>query len=187
MGFHYIVRQASAKDCQDILNLVKELAVYEGERPEEVVKTTEKELKEDGFGDNPLYKCLVAEATQKATQKVDDHKPQVIAYAMYFNTYSSWQGKMMYLEDLYVSPQHRGKGVGKALYSKVAKIAFESSCRRLQWVTQAFNVNALQFYKRFHATDATEEEEWKVLRLTGEHLANLASMDPGPGSNIQIL
>ncbi|XP_071798408.1 diamine acetyltransferase 1-like [Asterias amurensis] len=188
MGFHYIVRQAAAEDCQDILNLIKGLAVFEGEDPEEVVKITEKDLKDDGFGVNPLYKCLVAEATEETPQEVGDHRSKVIAYAMYFNSYSTWQGKIMYLEDLYVSQEHRGKGVGKALYSKVVKIALESSCRRMQWVTQSYNDKALQFYKRFNAIDATEKENWKLLKLEGEHFANIvASMDNGPGSNIQFL
>ena len=90
----------------------------------------------------------------------------VIAYTVYFYAYSSWIGKIMYLEDVYVDPTHRGKSLGKALVSKVAKIGAENGCSRMQWIMQTSNTNARKFFDHLNTTDYTEAEGWRLMGTT---------------------
>src|SRR6202021_34412 len=115
------IRTAAPADIPEILNFIRALAVYE--RAPEAVIATEADLLRDGFGANPFYFCLIAE---------HDGKPA--GFAFYFFDYSTWLGRPgIYLEDLFVHPEFRGLGIGKALLKQVAAIALENNCARLKW------------------------------------------------------
>ena len=115
------IRPATAADVPLILSLVRGLAEYE--RAPEAVIATEEDLLRDGFGPNPFYFCLIAE-----------HKGRPAGFAFYFFDYSTWIGRPgIYLEDLFVYPELRGLGIGKALLKQVAAIAVEKGCARLKW------------------------------------------------------
>jgi len=154
-----IIRTAIAADVPQILAFVRALAVYE--REPDAVSATEEGLLRDGFGPNPFYSCLIAE-----------HGGKPAGFALYFFNYSTWMGRPgLYLEDLFVEVEFRGLGIGKALLQRVAAIAIEMNCPRLQWEVLDWNTQAVDFYR---AMGAEFLDEWRNVRITGEALAQLA-------------
>ena len=125
------------------------------------MSATEEGLLRDGFGPNPFYACLIAEL---------DGQPA--GFALYFFNYSTWLGRPgLYLEDIFVPVELRGKGVGKALLQRVAAVAVEKHCPRLQWEVLDWNTPAIDFYR---AMGAEFLDEWRNVRISGEALQRLA-------------
>jgi GNAT superfamily N-acetyltransferase len=157
-----IIRPATAGDVSLILALIRGLAEYE--RAPEAVIATEEDLLRDGFGPNPFYFCLIAE---------HDDKPA--GFAFYFFDYSTWIGRPgIYLEDLFVYPELRGLGIGKALLKQVAAIAVEKGCARLKWSVLDWNTPAIDFYR---AMGGELMDEWTNVRIQGEALERLAGLE----------
>jgi GNAT superfamily N-acetyltransferase len=152
------IRAAVAADVPTILKLIRGLAEYE--RAANEVAIGEAELLRDGFGNRPAYECLVAELDQKP-----------VGLALYFPIYSTWKGPSIHLEDLFVLPPARGLGLGKALLKRVASIARERGCARLQWDVLDWNQPAIDFYESLGAVFMTE---WRIMRVTGAPLESLA-------------
>ena len=153
------IRAATPADVPLILDLIRALALYE--RAPEAVIATEADLLRDGFGPNPFYFCLIAERDGKAA-----------GFAFYFFDYSTWLGRPgIYLEDLFVYPELRGLGIGKALLKRVAAIAVERGCARLKWSVLDWNTPAVNFYR---AMGAEFMDEWTNVRITDEALTRLA-------------
>jgi GNAT superfamily N-acetyltransferase len=164
------IRPAIPADSGTILNFIRALAEYE--RAPEAVVATEEDLLRDGFGDQPYYSCLIAEQDGVPT-----------GYALYFFDYSTWLGRPgIYLEDVFVYPEFRGAGIGKALLRRVAAIAVEKGCARLKWQVLDWNTPAIDFYR---AMGAEFMDEWRTVRLSGAPLERLAegSSDPGNGAS----
>jgi GNAT superfamily N-acetyltransferase len=156
------IRTAAPADIPEILNFIRALAVYE--RAPEAVIATEADLLRDGFGPNPFYFCLIAE-----------HDGQPAGFAFYFFDYSTWLGRPgIYLEDLFVHPEFRGLGIGKALLKQVAAIALEKNCARLKWSVLDWNKPAIDFYR---AMGAEFMDEWTNVRIAGEALERLADVN----------
>jgi GNAT superfamily N-acetyltransferase len=156
-----IIRTATPADVPLILTFIRALATYE--REPDAVTATEADLLRDGFGPNPFYFCLIAEY---------DGVPA--GFAFYFFNYSTWVGRPgLYLEDLFVHPEFRGLGIGKALFQRVAAIAVEKGCRRLQWAVLDWNTPAIDFYR---AMGAEFLDEWRNVRMTGDALQRLAGV-----------
>lgn len=153
------VRAAIARDVPDILRLIRGLAEYE--RALDEVVATEKDLMKSLFCENPQVFCHVA---------VEEET--VVAIAIWHLNYSTWLGKHgMYLEDLYVLPQTRGKGHGMSLLKALAKICVEREYERLQWWVLDWNSPSIEFYK---SLGAIPMDEWTVFRLSGAPLGQLA-------------
>jgi len=154
-----VIRKAEPRDVPQILQLIRELADYE-KAPGQAV-ATEADLLVDGFGPLPRYSCLMAE-WEGATA----------GFALYFHNYSTWQGRWgLYLEDLFVRPRHRGRGVGKALLVELARIAVREGCGRFQWQVLDWNTPAMEFYEKLGARAL---KEWMTMRIDGEALERLA-------------
>jgi len=157
------IRPATRGDVSEILGFIRALAAYE--REPDAVTATEADLLRDGFGPNPFFSCLIAE-----------HDGRPAGFALYFFSYSTWMGRPgLYLEDLFVEPKLRGLGIGKALLERVAAIAVEKRCPRLQWEVLDWNTPAIDFYK---AMGAEFLDTWRNVRVTGEALRKLAGI-PG--------
>ncbi|MBN3299297.1 thialysine N-epsilon-acetyltransferase isoform X2 [Amia ocellicauda] len=169
----FTIREGQAGDCTDVSRMIMELAVYE-KLPEQV-KISHKELEQDGFSDHPFFKLLIAEVSDENKSK-DGHTK--VGYALYFYSYSSWKGKALYMEDLYVMPEFRGKGIGKALLKRVAQISREQRCCRLQFTVLDWNTPSMEFYLRLGAQDLSGTEGWRVLRFEGDALDTLAEAAP---------
>jgi GNAT superfamily N-acetyltransferase len=159
------IRAAVAEDAALILSFVRELAEYE--REPDAVKLTEAELVRDGFpaaGGERYFECLMAE---------ENGEPA--GFALFFPVYSTWRGRALHLEDLIVRPQFRGRGIGKALLTKVAAVAVERDCALLFWHVLDWNTPAIEFYK---SLGATALDDWTRMRLTDESLKALAASEP---------
>lgn len=152
------IRPATPADVPLIRVLIHELATYE--REPHSVQITEAQLIEDGFGPERYYECLIAE---------QDDAPA--GFALFFPIYSTWRGRSLHLEDLFVRPQFRGHGIGKALLTHVASIAVERGCARLQWDVLAWNQPAIDFYL---SLDAAMLDDWRCMRVTDAALVALA-------------
>jgi len=160
------IREAVSDDVPLILEFIRGLAVYE--REPDAVTATEADLLRDGFGENPYFHCLIAEHE-------GPNGKRAAGFAFYFFNYSTWTGRPgLYLEDLFVNPEFRGLGMGKALLARVAAIAVEKGCPRLQWEVLDWNTPAVDFYA---ALGADFLDEWRNVRMTGEALAKLAALD----------
>jgi GNAT superfamily N-acetyltransferase len=154
------LRPATREDVPVLLAFVRELAAYE-RSPDEVVATEEDFLR-DGFGPEPRFRALVAE-----------WDGETAGFALWFYNWSTWTGRPgMYLEDLYVRPQLRRHGIGKALLRELARIAVEQGCRRVVWQVLDWNQPAIDFYR---SLGARIMPEWVTVRLEGEALARMGA------------
>lgn len=157
------IRPATPADVGQILKFVRALAVYE--REPDAVEATEDDLLRHGFGENPYYQCLMAEWNGEAA-----------GFALYFYDYSTWLGRPgIYLEDVFVDPPLRGRGIGKALLQRLAAIALEKGCARLKWQVLDWNTPAIEFYR---ALGSEFPSEWLNVRVSGEALRRLAEEAP---------
>ena len=155
------IRAAVETDVPLILDLIKGLAEYE-RAPEQAVARAE-DLRRDGWGAEPKFRVLIAEW---------DNKPA--GFALFFYNYSTWQGRPgLYLEDLFVRPEFRGKGIGKALLVHLAQIAVRENCGRFVWQVLDWNQPAIDFYELL---GAKKLNEWLTMRVEGEALEKLANM-----------
>lgn len=135
---NYTLRPGQPADIPQAFALVQELALFE-KAPEQVTNTPEAMLR-DGFGPNPLYGLLVAEAEGK-----------IVGMSLYYFRYSTWKGKRLYLEDLIVTETWRGKGLGEALLKATIEKAREENCTGLMWQVLDWNQPAITFYQKFGA------------------------------------
>jgi len=154
------IRPAHVDDVPIILQLIRDLATYE-RAPNEVTATKE-QLVDVLFGERPSAEVLLA-----------FERKLPVGFAVYFYNFSTWLGRPgLYLEDLFVKPEKRGKGYGRALLVELAKIARDRGCGRLEWAVLNWNQPAIKFYR---ALGAKPMDEWTVFRLTREEIAKLAN------------
>jgi len=157
---HPGVREARESDLERILQLIVDLATYE--RAAHEVKTTIEQLRLALFGPQPAAYALVAESEEG-----------VVGFALYFRNFSTWEGVHgLYLEDLYVMPEYRGSGLGKALLMSLAEVAVVRGYARLEWAVLDWNQPAIDFYR---SLGAVALNEWTVYRLNGEALTTTAA------------
>ena len=155
----FSIRPATVADVPLILQLIRDLAIYE-KAPGDVT-ATEPQLREVLFGDKPAAEVLLGFEGANS-----------VGFAVFFHSFSTWLGRPgLYLEDLFVHPQHRGKGYGRALLVHLAKIARERGCGRMEWAVLDWNDPAIQFYRKLGAKPM---DEWTVFRLTSDGISNLA-------------
>lgn len=144
-----IIRKGTQNDMAHVLELIKELAIYEKEPDAVVIK--ESDLVRDGFGENPLFYTFVAEVNHK-----------IVGVALYYYRYSTWKGKTIHLEDLIVREEMRGTGIGLELYSEIIKQGKKDNVRRIEWNVLDWNTPAIKFYEK---SGARILEDWRVVQM----------------------
>lgn len=157
---NFQIRPARVEDVPVILQLIRDLATYE-RAPDEVV-ATEEQLVDVLFGKRPAAEVLLA---------FEEESP--VGFALFFHNFSTWLGRLgLYLEDLFVNPEKRGNGYGRALLVELAKIARDRGCGRMEWAVLDWNEPAIKFYLTLGAKPM---DEWTVFRLTRDGIARLAN------------
>jgi len=158
------LRPAQPDDVPTILKLIRGLAEYEHEP--EAAQATEQDLLRDGFGPQPRFHCVLAEWDGKTA-----------GFALYFYNYSTWKGRPgIFLDDLFVWPDFRGRGIGKALLLHVGRIAAEQNCGRYEWLVLDWNTPSIRFYE---SLGAQLMKQWLPMRVEGVALRELANKSVG--------
>jgi GNAT superfamily N-acetyltransferase len=153
------IRNATEADAGLMLELIRGLAEYE--RAPNAVVATEEDLRRDGFGPEPKYRCVIAEWNDVPA-----------GFAFFFYNYSTWRGRPgLYLEDLFVLPETRSKGIGKALMKHLAQVAIQEKCYGIRWMVLEWNEPAVKFYESLGAEILGE---WETMLLTGPAMQRLA-------------
>ena len=159
---NFSIHPATRADCADITALVRELAVYE--KLEHLMVSTPADFERELFGDGAVIQAIIAKEGERT-----------IGFALYFHNFSTFLGrKGLYLEDLYVKPECRGKGYGKALLVRLAQIAVEHNCGRFEWSVLDWNTPSIEFYE---AMGAKVLPDWRIVRATGDALTGMAAKE----------
>ena len=151
-----IIRKGKPNDMPAVLDLIKELAIFEKE-PDAVVVTVA-DLERDGFGENPMFYTFVAEADG-----------QIVGMALYYYRYSTWKGKTIHLEDLIVKEKMRGSGLGYQLYAAVIEQGKKDCVRRIEWAVLDWNTPAIDFYVK---SGAKVLDDWRVAQMDEHRIKN---------------
>ena len=160
------IRTATEADVATILRFIRDLAIYE--KLEDRVVANEESIRATLFGQPRFAEVLIGE---------EDSKP--VGFALFFHNYSTFLGRPgVYLEDLFVNPEARGKGYGKLLLARLASIARERNCGRVEWAVLDWNTPSIDFYRSLGAISL---DDWKIFRLTGDSLDALAEKDASGG------
>lgn len=155
-----IIRKATKKDMQSVLELIQELAIFEKE-PDAVIVTVD-DLVRDGFSENPLFQCFVAE-----------EENNIIGMALFYYRYSTWKGKTIHLEDLIVKESKRGTGAGFALYKEIIKQGKAENVRRIEWNVLDWNTAAIDFYEK---SGAKILKDWRVVHMDETGIVNFLNL-----------
>ena len=150
------VREAVKEDMSQVLELIKELAIFEKEP--DAVEVTVADLEREGFGVNPLFRCFVAESEN-----------EIVGAAMVYYRFSTWKGRTLHLEDLIGKEAYGGKGFGEALYKKVMQFAYDQGLKRVAWDVLDWNKGAIRFYER---SGANIVKDWRVVHMDEKGLKN---------------
>lgn len=150
-----VIRKAQEEDCESLLELIKELAIFEKAAQE--VSVTLEHFKASGFSSNPVWWALVACIVDPATQE-----EKIIGMALYYIRYSTWKGQRMYLEDIIVTEAWRSKGIGRMLMSQLIFEAKQKNLSAIMWQVLDWNTEAIKFYKRYNAVF---DDEWLNVTL----------------------
>ncbi|WP_276090282.1 GNAT family N-acetyltransferase [Pedobacter sp. JY14-1] len=151
------LRTARREDCPRLLELVRELALYE--RAPEEVTVTQEEFEAAGFGEKPVWKAFVAEENQT-----------IVGFALFYTRYSTWKGCRLYLEDFLVTESHRGRGIGKLLFERVIREASEGRYNGMNWQVLDWNAPGINFYNKY---GAGLDPEWLNASFSKEQLEQL--------------
>ena len=147
MNKEIIIRRAVKDDCPRLLELVKELAIYE--RAPEAVTVTLEHFTESGFGKQPVWWAFVAASPPDPLSQGDGET--ILGFALYYIRYSTWKGQAMYLEDILVTESMRGKGIGRLLFERLIEEAKEKNLKRIVWQVLEWNESAINFYRKYNA------------------------------------
>ena len=157
-----LIRPATVDDVALLRTLIRELAAFEREL--EFCLIEETDLARDGFGAYPRFRALIAE-----------WEGQTAGYALFFGYYSTWAGRGLFLEDLFVREQFRGRGIGKALLASVARVAVQENCYGVQWEVLDWNEKAIEVYQ---SLGAEFRDQWRPMMVADDALRRLAEKAP---------
>jgi GNAT superfamily N-acetyltransferase len=153
------IRSGAKEDLPRVLELIKELALFE--KASDQVSNTVERMEQDGFGAHPVYGFFVAEDGQ-----------EIVGLSLYYFRYSTWKGKRLYLEDIIVTENQRGRGLGKLLFERTMKFALEQGCSGMMWQVLNWNKPAIDFYKKYNAR---LDDEWLNGHLEAKEMESFLS------------
>jgi len=156
---NFKIRVAQKEDMINVIELIRELAIYENEP--EAVEVTVQDLERDGYGEHPLFHCFVAEVDTA-----------IVGMALVYPRYSTWKGKTIHLEDLIVKEQMRGTGLGSALFTEVIKYGNDHGVKRIEWAVLDWNEPAIKFYEK---NGAHVMRDWDTVQLDEKGIRNYIS------------
>ena len=156
------VREAAKSDMPQVLELIKELAIFEKEP--DAVEISIADLEREGFGKDPLFICFVADASTSLSTG-----SEIVGAALIYFRFSTWKGRTLHLEDLIVKESYRGKGIGEALYKQVMQFAYDRKLKRVAWDVLDWNKGAIKFYER---SGANIVKDWRVVHMDEKGLKN---------------
>jgi GNAT superfamily N-acetyltransferase len=154
------IRKGHKEDLPRVLELIKELALFE--KALDQVSTTVSQMEKDGFGEEPIFGFFVAE-----------RGAALIGLSLYYFRYSTWKGKRLYLEDIIVTEKERGTGLGKQLFEKTMHFSIQEECTGMMWQVLDWNKPAINFYKKY---DAKIEDEWLNCHLESSQIRSLLQL-----------
>ncbi|XP_054851196.1 thialysine N-epsilon-acetyltransferase-like [Eublepharis macularius] len=166
-----VVRSCAPKDLQDIMRLIKEIAVIY-RVPLNEIRTSVEELKDAGFGKQPRFECFVAEVPPQQRSK-EGHT--LIGYVLSVYTYSTWRGRNLYMDNLYVMPEFRGRRIGKMLMERAAQAAWQQGCAQLRMHVSSEKPENLRFLGKNGGKDLTIEDGWNLFRFQETELRGMAA------------
>lgn len=155
----YKIRQGTKEDLPRVLELVRELALYE-KAPDEVTNTVQM-MEEDGFGENPVFGFYVA---------IKEETEQIIGISIYYYRYSTWKGRRLYLEDIVVTESERGHGAGKQLFDQTLQKCLDDDCTGMMWQVLDWNTPAINFYQKY---GAELQSEWINCNLQSDEIKKI--------------
>ncbi|XP_065673426.1 thialysine N-epsilon-acetyltransferase isoform X2 [Hydra vulgaris] len=159
------IRHAVVTDCNGVIDMIKELAIFQNFGSSEITNTSNILIR-DGFGSGEKwFQIFVAEANKKENEE----EKMLVGFVLFFRSYSSWNGRILRIDDIYVKPEFRGNGIGTMLLKEVAKQAIQENCVRIHWNVLDWNKNAKKFYEK---CGAKVESDWQMWVLKGESLQN---------------
>lgn len=168
MNTAFTLRAAEPRDLDDLVRLIAALADYE--KLTHLLEVTPEKLRPQLFGERPVAEALVAELDEGRADRRSDRR--VVGFALFFTNFSTFLCKPgLYLEDLFVLPEQRGLGIGKALLQRLGALAIERGCGRFEWSVLDWNEPAIRFYQ---AMGASVLPDWRICRVTGEALQRCA-------------
>jgi len=163
----FTIRPAELRDVAPIVGLIRDLAEFENLT--HLLQLTPEKLRPHLFGEKPVAEAMVAEVPADA---VGEGESTVVAFALYFTNFSTFLAQPgLYLEDLFVRPAHRGKGIGEAMLTRLARLAAERNYGRFEWCVLDWNEGAIRFYEKF---GAERLPDWRLCRVSGDVLAAFA-------------
>jgi len=167
----FTLRPAELRDVAPIVGLIRELAEFE--KLTHLLQVTPEKLRPHLFGERPVAEAMVAELPK---EQVAEGESPVVAFALYFTNFSTFLAQPgLYLEDLYVKPSHRGSGIGRAMLSRLGRLAVERNYGRFEWSVLDWNENAIRFYDKLGATMLPD---WRICRVTGDALKAFGAPAP---------
>ena len=175
------IREARKEDMPQVLELIRELAIFENEP--DAVEINVEVLEREGLGENALFTCFVADASTPLSNRAstplsngasiplsnEEHESIIVGAALVYFRFSTWKGRMLHLEDLIVKESERGSGIGEALYRTVMQYAFDRGLKRVAWDVLDWNQGAIRFYER---SGAKLMKDWRVVHMNEEGLRN---------------
>lgn len=162
------IRKGQKEDMSAVLDLIKELAVFEKEP--DAVEVTVADLERDGFQENPLFHTFIAEIDNESNDS--EQAKQIVGVALFYYRYSTWKGRTIHLEDLIVKEKRRGTGVGFALYKEIMKQGKKDKVRRIEWNVLDWNTPAIDFYEK---SGARVLHDWRVAQMDERGIDNFLS------------
>ncbi|XP_043359838.1 thialysine N-epsilon-acetyltransferase-like [Dermochelys coriacea] len=163
-----VVRPAQSTDCDHVMGMIREIAEYHNLLDEVTINS--QVLRDDGFGGDPFYQCLIAELAPEQ----EDKQGHLIGYVLFFFGYSMNSGRIVYVENLYVVSEFRGRGIGKKLLSEIGKAVLARVCTEMKFMVAAWNSQALAWYRHLGAQDKMEASDWHGFELGAKALRRLA-------------